>query len=92
VRSRFWRSASSWFGASIAPTCGILLSLTAAGRAIYEELAPQALYFACRLTEILTPADRDAFHRALQQITNRSARLVVEANAQNGARANARDL
>jgi DNA-binding MarR family transcriptional regulator len=68
------------------------LSLTAAGRAIYEELTPQALDFACRLTEILTPADRDAFHRALQQITNRSAQLVVEANAQNGARANTRGL
>jgi DNA-binding MarR family transcriptional regulator len=68
------------------------LSLTAAGRAVYEELAPHALDFARRLTEILTPADRDAFHRALQQITDRSAQLVVEANAQNGARSNARDM
>jgi hypothetical protein len=40
----------------------------------------------------LTPADRDAFHRAVAQITGRSAQLVAEAIAQNGARANARDM
>jgi DNA-binding MarR family transcriptional regulator len=72
------------------------LSLTAAGRAIYEELAPHALDFARRLIEILTPGDRDAFQRALQQITDRSAQLVAEAIAQNGAKsnisANARDM
>src|SRR6266568_1758144 len=55
------------------------LSLTVAGRAIYEELAPDALDFARRLTDILTPNDREAFHRALQQITARSAELVAEA-------------
>lgn len=54
------------------------LSLTAAGRAMYEELAPHALDFASRLTEILTPDDRDAFNRALQQLTARSAQLVAE--------------
>jgi DNA-binding MarR family transcriptional regulator len=72
------------------------LSLTAAGRAIYEELAPHALDFARRLIEILTPSDRDAFQRALQQITDRSAQLVAEAIAQNGAKSNisgnARDM
>jgi len=72
------------------------LSLTAAGRAIYEELAPHALDFARRLIEILTPGDRDAFQRALQQITDRSAQLVAEAIAQNGAKSNisgnARDM
>jgi hypothetical protein len=44
----------------------------------------------------LTPGDRDAFQRALQQITDRSAQLVAEAIAQNGAKsnisANARDM
>lgn len=64
------------------------VSLTAAGRAIYEELAPHALDFARRLTEILTPGDRAAFQRALQQITNRSAQLVAEAIEQNGAKSN----
>jgi len=55
------------------------LSLTAAGRAMYEEVAPHALDFARRLTEILTPADRDAFNRALSQLTARSAQLAAEA-------------
>jgi DNA-binding MarR family transcriptional regulator len=54
------------------------LSLTAAGRAMYEELAPHALDFARRLTEILTPADRETFNRALKQLTERSAQLVAE--------------
>jgi DNA-binding MarR family transcriptional regulator len=60
------------------------LSLTPAGRATYDELAPHALGFARRLTELLSPADRAAFHRALQQITDRSAQLVAETIAQNG--------
>jgi len=59
------------------------LSLTAAGRAMYEELAPHALDFARRLTEILSPGDRDAFDRALRQLTERSAKLVAEVE-QNG--------
>jgi len=54
------------------------LSLTAGGRAMYEELAPHALEFAQRLTEILTPADREAFDRAVKQLTDRSAQLVAE--------------
>ena len=54
------------------------LSLTAAGRAMYEEVAPHALDFAGRLTEILTPADREAFNRALKLLTERSAELVAE--------------
>jgi DNA-binding MarR family transcriptional regulator len=59
------------------------LSLTAAGRNVYEELAPHALDFAARLTEILTPADREAFNRALAQLTARSAQLVAEAGRRN---------
>jgi DNA-binding MarR family transcriptional regulator len=55
------------------------LSLTADGRAMYEELAPHALEFADRLTEILTPADREAFDRAVKQLTDRSAEMVAEA-------------
>ena len=61
------------------------LSLTATGRSIYEELAPHALEFARRLTDILSPSDRDAFLRALKQITDRSAQLVAEAIAQDGS-------
>jgi len=54
------------------------LSLTSAGRAMYEELAPHALDFARRLTDILTPEDRQAFNRAVQQLTARSAELAAE--------------
>ena len=54
------------------------LSLTAAGRTMYEEVAPHALEFAHRLTDILSPSDREAFDRALKQLTARSAELVAE--------------
>jgi len=57
------------------------LSLTPAGRAMYEELAPHALDFARRLTDILAPGDREAFDRALKQLTDRSAQLVAEVAA-----------
>ena len=60
------------------------LSLTASGRAMYEELAPHAIDFARRLTEILSVSDRDAFDRALKQLTSRSAELVAEVVAQDG--------
>jgi DNA-binding MarR family transcriptional regulator len=54
------------------------LSLTDSGRTMYEEVAPHALDFTQRLTEILTPSDREAFNRALKQLTERSAELVAE--------------
>ena len=54
------------------------LSLTGAGRAMYEEVAPHALDFARRLTDILTPSDREAFDRAVKELTARSAQLVAE--------------
>jgi DNA-binding MarR family transcriptional regulator len=52
------------------------LSLTPAGRAVYEELAPRALDFTERLSEVVSPSDRAAFDRAVQQLTERSAKLV----------------
>jgi DNA-binding MarR family transcriptional regulator len=52
------------------------LSLTPAGRAVYEELAPRALEFTERLSEVVAPGDRAAFDRAMQQLTERSAKLV----------------
>lgn len=58
------------------------LSLTPSGREMYEEVAPHALDFALRLTEILTPADREVFNRALQQLTARSMQLAAEAGKQ----------
>ncbi len=54
------------------------LSLTPAGRAMYEEVAPHALDFARRLTEILSPSDREVFDRVLRQLTARSTELAAE--------------
>lgn len=54
------------------------LSLTPAGRAIYEELAPGALEFARKLAEVIDPMDRSAFERALEQLTERSRILAAE--------------
>jgi DNA-binding MarR family transcriptional regulator len=59
------------------------LSLTASGRVMYEEVAPHALDFAERLTQIIDPADRAAFYRALRQLTERSAQLVAEVEQEN---------
>jgi len=58
------------------------LSLTGSGCAMYEEVAPHALDFARRLTDILTPSDREAFDRAIGQLTARSAQLVAEMAAE----------
>jgi DNA-binding MarR family transcriptional regulator len=54
------------------------LSLTGAGRAIYEDLAPSALEFAQRLAEVIEPGDRAAFDRALKRLSERSAALAAE--------------
>jgi DNA-binding MarR family transcriptional regulator len=54
------------------------LSLTPAGRAIYDEAAPIALDFTNRLSEVVAPSDRAAFERAVRQLTQRSAELVIE--------------
>ena len=51
------------------------LSLTPAGRAIYEDLAPIAEAFARRLIEAVAPADRAAFDRALAALTERAEKL-----------------
>jgi DNA-binding MarR family transcriptional regulator len=48
------------------------LSLTTAGRAIYQDLAPGALAFAKRLFETIDPADRAAFERAVARLTEQS--------------------
>ena len=56
-----------------------LLMLTPAGRAMYEELAPVALDFAERLSEVMDPADRAAFERSVDRLTERSAMLAQHA-------------
>jgi len=54
------------------------LSLTPAGRTIYEEVAPRALEFTQRLAEAVPLADRAAFDRAVKLLTKRSGDLVGE--------------
>lgn len=54
------------------------LSLTPAGRAVFEELAPRARAFTEKLSEVVTPADRAAFDRAVALLTQRSAELVAK--------------
>jgi DNA-binding MarR family transcriptional regulator len=54
------------------------LTLTPAGRATYEDLAPIAQEFANRLAEVVDPADRAAFERAIDRLTERSAKLAAE--------------
>jgi DNA-binding MarR family transcriptional regulator len=58
------------------------LSLTPAGRAVYDELAPRALEFTQKLSEVVAPADRAAFDRAVAALTERSAKLVEEMQVQ----------
>jgi DNA-binding MarR family transcriptional regulator len=52
------------------------LSLTAAGREVYRELAPIALEFARDLLETIDAADRAALDRALIKLTERSAKVA----------------
>ena len=59
------------------------LTLTPAGRAIYNDLAPGALDFAHRLFETVDPADRAAFERAVTRLTERSRILTAESTAKN---------
>ena len=71
------------------------LDLTAAGRAIYEELAPSAMEFMNELFSVVPAADRPAFDRAMKELTRRSGELVGQgqpANAQAYGRAPGREL
>jgi len=57
------------------------LSLTPAGRTIYDDLAPGAFDFARRLFETVDPADRAAFERAVARLTEQSRILIAESKA-----------
>jgi DNA-binding MarR family transcriptional regulator len=54
------------------------LTLTPAGRSVYEELAPSALDYMDRLFQVVAPADRPAFDRAMKELTRRSAELIAQ--------------
>jgi hypothetical protein len=45
---------------------------------MYDDLAPVALDFAQRLSEVVDPADRAAFDRVVDRLTARSAALAAE--------------
>ena len=54
------------------------LSLTPAGREIYNEAAPMAINFARQLEDVIDPADRAPLLRALSKLTERAAKLTAE--------------
>jgi DNA-binding MarR family transcriptional regulator len=56
------------------------LSLTPAGRAVYEELAPVAQNFARELLDVVPPADRAVLDRSLSRLTEHSAKLATPEN------------
>jgi DNA-binding MarR family transcriptional regulator len=61
------------------------LSLTPAGRDMYDELAPIATRFADRLLESIDAADRPALDRAITKLIERSGELVADvANPRRG--------
>ncbi len=53
------------------------LSLTPAGRAVFEELAPAALAFVAELLDGVTEADRTVLDRTLTKLIERSKQLSV---------------
>jgi DNA-binding MarR family transcriptional regulator len=55
-----------------------LLSLTTAGRAMYDELVPIALDFTRRLVASLDAGDHRAFERTVTALIERSTRLAAE--------------
>jgi DNA-binding MarR family transcriptional regulator len=54
------------------------LSLSPAGRDIYDELAPSALDFVRQLIDTVDAADRAALDRALKKLIERSALLAPD--------------
>ena len=62
------------------------LSLTPAGRDIYNELAPIAFDFARRLLDTVDASDRAALDRALRKLTERAAQLSADIASRHGLR------
>lgn len=54
------------------------LSLTPAGRDIYNELAPNALKFARQLIEMIEPCERAALERALSKLAECSPQIAAD--------------
>lgn len=62
------------------------LSLTPAGRDMYDELAPIAIRFADSLLASVDAADRPALDRALKKLTERSGEVVADIAKPQGRR------
>jgi DNA-binding MarR family transcriptional regulator len=62
------------------------LTLTPAGRTMYQDLAPIALDFAQRLSEVIEVTDRAAFERAVDRLIERSAKLSAEVAKERASR------
>ena len=61
------------------------LSLTPAGRAIYQDLAPIAREFVARLAKDITASDRAVFERVLTRLIERGAALASESTGRRNA-------
>jgi DNA-binding MarR family transcriptional regulator len=59
-----------------------LLTLTDAGRAIYEALAPEALAFEMRFVSALSPAERKTFFAILERLDRHARSLHEEPRAE----------
>jgi DNA-binding MarR family transcriptional regulator len=53
------------------------LSLTSAGREVYDQLAPAALEFVRQLIETVDPEERTALDRAITKLIERSTQLSI---------------
>jgi DNA-binding MarR family transcriptional regulator len=56
------------------------LSLTPDGRAVYDDVAPQAVEFVNRLMATIDPSDREAFSRVVRQLTERAGAMAAMTN------------
>jgi DNA-binding MarR family transcriptional regulator len=61
------------------------LTLTPAGQTMYDDLAPIALDFATRLCQVMEPAERAAFERTIDRLTDRATKLAVDFAKSNSA-------
>jgi DNA-binding MarR family transcriptional regulator len=67
-----------------------VLQVSAAGAAVYRDVAPLALEFERSLLEAITPADRAVLTRVLGILTDKAESLSADLRGTNGARRRAR--
>lgn len=66
--------------ANVADLREAFLSLTPDGRAVYDDVAPQAVEFVNRLIATIDPSDREAFNRVVRQLTERAGAMAAMTN------------